>query len=157
MPRIVTVLMDQVSEHQRDLTNSASMRFVTEFVTAFAYGVHRLSGTLDGIEPDAARMREVLEGGKDPVAAEPLYVLLSLAGHPDAHEAARVLARKARAANVTLTEAIRADAVLAPYLQRLKPEQRAVLEDPARYLGASAQRTLAVCDEWEQKLAQLGS
>src|SRR5438876_12306324 len=82
MPRIVTVLMDQLSEHQRDLTNSASMRFVTEFVTAFAYGVHRLSGTLRAIEPDVERMREVLEGGKDPVAAEPLYVLLSLAGHP---------------------------------------------------------------------------
>src|SRR5207248_4516392 len=63
MPRLVTVLMDQISEHQRDLTNSASSRFVTEFVTAFAYGVHRLSGTLRAIEPDVERMREVLEGG----------------------------------------------------------------------------------------------
>jgi hypothetical protein len=62
VPRLLTVLLDQVSEHQRDLTNSASMRFVTEFVTAFAYGVHRLSGTLDGVEPDAARMREYAEG-----------------------------------------------------------------------------------------------
>jgi adenylosuccinate lyase len=156
MPRLVTVLLDQVSEHQRDLTNSASMRFVTEFVTAFAYGVHRLSGTLRAVEPDVERMRAVLEGGKDPVAAEPLYVLLSLAGHPDAHEAARVLARQARAANLTLTQAIRADAALAPYLQKLRPEQRAILEDPARYLGAAGPRTLAVCDEWERKLAQVG-
>jgi adenylosuccinate lyase len=155
VPRLLTVLMDQLSEHQRDLTNSASMRFVTEFVTAFAYGVQRLSGTLDGVEPDAGRMREILEGGKDPVAAEPLYVLLSLAGHPDAHEAARVLARRARAANVTLSQAIREDAELAPYLQRLEPEQRAVLEDPARYLGAAVQRTLAVCDDWEQRLRAL--
>jgi adenylosuccinate lyase len=156
MPRLVTVLLDQVSEHQRDLTNSASMRFVTELVTAFAYAVHRLSGTLDGIEPDVGRMAEVLEGGKDPVAAEPLYVLLSLAGHPDAHEAARVLARSARAANISLTQAIRQDGSLAPYLQRLAPEQRAVLEDPARYLGASVSRTLAICAEWEQKLSKLG-
>src|SRR5262249_45972261 len=141
MPRLVTVLLDQVSEHQRDLTNSASMRFVTEFVTAFAYGVHRLSGTLRAVEPDVERMREVLEGGRAPVAAEPLYVLLSLAGHPDAHEAARVLARQARAANITLTQAIRADAALAPYLQKLRPEQRAILEDPARYLGAAVPRT----------------
>ena len=64
MPRLVTVLMDQISEHQRDLTNSASMRFVTEFVAAFAYGIHRLAGSLDGIEADAARMREILEEGK---------------------------------------------------------------------------------------------
>ncbi len=93
MPRLLTVLMDQVSEHQRDLTNSASMRFVTEFVAAFAYGIHRLTGSLDAVEPDAERTREVLEAGKDPVTAEPLYVLLALHGHPDAHEAARVLAR----------------------------------------------------------------
>ena len=43
MPRLLTVLMDQISEHQRDLTNSASMRFVTEFVAAFAYAIHRLA------------------------------------------------------------------------------------------------------------------
>ena len=30
VPRIVTVLLDQVSEHQRDLTNSASLRFFNE-------------------------------------------------------------------------------------------------------------------------------
>ena len=54
MPRLVTVLMDQISEHQRDLTNSASMRFVTEFVAAFAYGIHRLRGSLDGVEADVA-------------------------------------------------------------------------------------------------------
>ncbi len=154
VPRLLTVLMDQISEHQRDLTNSASMRFVTEFVTAFAYSVRRLSQTLDGIEPDAARMREVLEEGKDPVAAEPLYVLLSLAGHADAHEAARVLARKARAAGIPLTQAIREDKELTPYLARLKPEQRVVLDDPGTYLGASVQRTLAICDEWEARLAR---
>src|SRR5580700_2973609 len=96
VPRLMTVLMDQISEHQRDLTNSASMRYVTEFVAAFAYGVGRLRGTLAGIEPDVARMAATLEAGKDPVAAEPLYIALSLAGHPDAHEQARILARQAR-------------------------------------------------------------
>jgi adenylosuccinate lyase len=152
VPRLLTVLLDQVSEHQRDLTNSASMRFVTEFVTAFAYGVYRLRGTLEGVEADAERMREVLEAGKDPVTAEPLYVLLSLAGHPDAHEEARVLAREARVKNVTLAEVIRGTRRLDAYLQRLTPEQRNILDDPARYLGASAQRTRAICDLWETRL-----
>ena len=45
MPRLTTVLMDQISEHQRDLTNSASMRFVMEHVCAFAYAIHRLRMT----------------------------------------------------------------------------------------------------------------
>jgi adenylosuccinate lyase len=152
-PRLLTVLLDQISEHQRDLTNSASGRFVTETVTAFAYGVRRLRGALESVTADAARMREVLESGKDPVAAEPLYVLLSLSGHPDAHEQARVLARQARVQGCTLTEAIRAERSLDPYLQQLTPAQRAVLEDPARYLGAAAERTLAVCADWERRLA----
>jgi adenylosuccinate lyase len=156
VPRLLTVLLDQISEHQRDLTNSASMRFVTEFVTAFAYGVHRLSGTLDGVEADAARMREVLEAGKDPVTAEPLYVLLSLAGHPDAHEQARVLAREARVKQVPLTEVIRGEGSLAEYLQRLTPEQRAVLDDPACYTGAAARRARTICDAWEARLAAFG-
>jgi adenylosuccinate lyase len=157
MPRLMTVLLDQVSEHQRDLTNSASMRYVTEFVAAFAYGVHRLRGTLEGIEPDPARMAAILEAGKDPVTAEPLYVLLSLVGHPDAHEQARILARQARVQKVTLAEAIRDDATLAPYLAKLTPQQRAVLDDPARYLGAARQRTMAICEMWESRLNVLGN
>jgi adenylosuccinate lyase len=143
VPRLLTVLMDQVSEHQRDLTNSASMRFVTEFVTAFAYGIHRLNGTLDGVEVDVERMREILEAGKDPLAAEPLYVLLSLAGHPDAHEQARILSGKARIEKLTLTQVIRRERSLDEYLGRLTEAQRAVLDDPALYVGAATQRTLA--------------
>jgi adenylosuccinate lyase len=152
VPRVVTVLMDQLSEHQRDLTNSASGRFVTEFVTAFAYGVYRLSGSLESVEPDAVRMREILEEGKDPVVAEPLYVLLSLAGHPDAHEAARVLAREARIQKKPLAQIIRESAAIRPYLVKLRPEQRAVLEDPSLYHGAAELRTREICDEWEQRI-----
>jgi len=155
MPRLTTVLMDQVSEHQRDLTNSASMRFVTEFVAAFAYSVGRLRGTLEGIEPDMSRMQAILEAGKDPVTAEPLYVLLSLAGHPDAHEQARILARQARVQKMTLAEAIRCDLSLAPYLAKLNAEQRAILDDPAKYLGAARQRTIAICEMWESRLRTL--
>jgi adenylosuccinate lyase len=152
VPRLLTVLMDQISEHQRDLTNSASMRFVMEHVAAFAYAIHRLSQTLDAVEPDAARMREVLEGGKDPITAEPLYVLLAMHGHPEAHEKARVLARDARIQKRPLSALLREDASIAKYLAKMSAEQLAVLDDPARYLGAAEQRTRDICDEWEQRI-----
>jgi adenylosuccinate lyase len=155
VPRLLTVLMDQVSEHQRDLTNSASMRFVMEHVAAFAYAIHRLSMTLDGVEPDVVRMREVLEGGKDPITAEPLYVLLAMHGHPDAHEKARVLARDARQQKRPLSQLLREDASIASHLAKMTPEQLAVLDDPAGYLGAAEQRTLSICAEWDRKLVQL--
>ena len=155
MPRMMTVFMDQISEHQRDLTNSASSRFVTEFVTAFAYGVSRLTAALDSVKPDRERMMKVLEEGKDPVAAEPLYVVLSLVGHPDAHEKARTLAREARLTGRPLSQLIREDRSLTEYRERLTPENLAVLADPAQYIGAAHQRTIAICDEWASKLSEI--
>jgi adenylosuccinate lyase len=155
MPRMITVLLDQISEHQRDLTNSASGRFVTEFVTAFAYAVERLSKALDSVQPNATRMREVLDAGKDPILAEPLYILLSLGGHPDAHEKARILSTQSRVTCRPLAEIIADDREIDPYLERLSPENRAVLRDPANYVGAAAQRTVAACDEWELRLSSL--
>ncbi len=152
VPRLLTVLMDQISEHQRDLTNSASMRFVMEHVAAFAYSIHRLRMTLEAVEPDIARMREVLEGGKDPITAEPLYVLLAMHGHSEGHEKARVLARDARIQKRPLSQLLREDKTIAKFLAKMTADQLAVLDDPARYLGAAEQRTLALCDEWEAKV-----
>jgi adenylosuccinate lyase len=152
VPRLLTVLMDQISEHQRDLTNSASMRFVMEHVAAFAYAIHRLSMTLGGVEPDAARMRELLDAGKDPITAEPLYVLLAMHGHPDAHEKARVLARDARQQKRPLSQLLREDATIATFLAKMSVESLAILDDPAKYLGAAEARTRAICDAWEAKI-----
>ncbi len=155
MPRLTTVLMDQISEHQRDLTNSASMRYVMEHVAAFAYAIQRLSQTLAAVEPDAGRMREVLDAGKDPITAEPLYVLLAMHGHPAAHEKARVLARDARVQQRPLSQLLREDASIASYLAKMTPDQLAVLDDPAQYLGASVDRTRELCDLWEKRIASM--
>jgi adenylosuccinate lyase len=155
VPRLLTVLMDQISEHQRDLTNSASMRFVMEHVAAFAYAIHRLSMTLSAVEPDAARMRELLDAGKDPITAEPLYVLLAMHGHPEAHEKARVLARDARIQKRPLSQLLREDSTIAKYLVKMTAEQLAVLDDPAKYLGAAESRTRAICDQWEARSKDL--
>ena len=155
VPRLLTVLMDQISEHQRDLTNSASMRFVMEHVAAFAYAIRRLSQTLEAVEPDSARMREVLDAGKDPIAAEPLYVLLAMYGHPEAHEKARVLARDARIQKRPLSQLLREDASIASYLAKMSAEQLAVLDDPAKYLGAAESRTRETCDQWQARACAL--
>ena len=157
MPRLLTtVLMDQVSEHQRDLTNSASGRFVSEFVTAFAYTVRRLTATLARIKAKKERMAEILEVRQGPGRGR-------AAIHPPVVDRtprlpmrkARVLARQSRVENKSLTQVIREDRSLDEYLQRCTPEQRQVLEDPAFYTGASSQRTQIVCDNWERKLHDL--
>src|SRR5205809_183898 len=94
-PRMLTTYMDQISEHQRDLTNSASQRFLGEILAATAYAAGRLASSLDGMRVDRDRLKANLAMSRGAIAAEPLYVLLAKYGHPDAHEAVRRLTLEA--------------------------------------------------------------
>jgi adenylosuccinate lyase len=91
MPRMTTLYMDQVSEHQRDLTNSASQRFFPEMLAGLYLSSTRLNRVLGKIKVDTARMRHNFDLSKNAILAEPLYILLALHQHPDAHEAVRQL------------------------------------------------------------------
>ncbi|MCD6326162.1 adenylosuccinate lyase, partial [bacterium] len=82
MPRMITQYIDQTSEHQRDLTNSASGRFTMELIAALDYAVVRMRKTLDGLVIDEARMHANLGISMGYISAEPLYILLSFAGVP---------------------------------------------------------------------------
>lgn len=152
VPRMITLYMDQISEHQRDLTNSASGRFAVELVAGLALAAERLTKVLSKLVVDRERMRRNFEQSAASVIAEPLYLLLAAAGHPDAHEAVRRLTLKADAGEGKLWELAQASEELAPYLARITPAQRAVLENPANYTGIAEERALAVCDEWERRL-----
>ena len=157
MPRLTTVLMDQISEHQRDLTNSASMRFVTEFVAAFAYAIHRL-------QHDAGRRRAGRRadargagGGQGP---DHRGAAVRAAGDARPSRRAREsaqLARDARIQKRPLSQLLREDASIASYLAKMSPEQLGILDDPGKYLGAAEQRTNTLCDEWEVKVAAIRS
>ncbi len=149
MPRMNTIFMDQLSEHQRDLTNSASSRFVPELLTGFCYAVMRTNDALSKIEPNARRMDENLEASSRHVVAEPLYIILALHGYPDAYDTVMHLSRESRKTGVALMELARQKPELAPYFKKLAPREREILDDPAKYTGAAAERTAAVCAYWK--------
>ena len=75
MPRMMTVYMDQISEHQRDLTNSASARFVTEIVAALTMAVQRLTKVTKKLAVDKEQMLKNLKLNAGLIVAEPLYIL----------------------------------------------------------------------------------
>lgn len=154
VPRMQTVYYDQISEHQRDLTNSASARFAVELVAALAAAAERLIRVTRRLVVDPARMEANFALSKEFIVAEPFYLFLAQAGHPAAHEAVRrlTLEKERRAPHRTLWELAEANDELAPFLKRLRPEQTAILQDPRRYTGAAAARALAVADEWERRL-----
>ncbi len=152
MPRMMTVYADQISEHQRDLTNSASQRFIPEIVVALAGSVRRLQGVMGRLVVDRESMERNFALTAGMVAAEPAYILLAALGHPDAHEMVRSLTLEAERSRRPFQEVLEESGEAAPYLARLTPEQRALLSDPRRYTGIAAARTAAICDEWEGRL-----
>ncbi len=154
VPRMMTVFMDSILEHQRDLTNSASSRFLTELLTAFDYSIFRLNRALDEMEAKTDNMRRNLELSVGDTIAEPIYLLLAYHGFPDAYDHIRKLVSQVHETGRSLSMLVWEDETLKPFLDKLTDQQRQVLRDPMKYIGASVQRTHATCDEWEKRTEQ---
>lgn len=152
-PRVLTTYMDQISEHQRDLTNSASQRFTGEILAATAYAAKRLATSLEGIRVDRERLRANLAISRGAIVAEPLYVLLAKYGHADAHEAVRRLTLEAERSGRTLMEVATVDGELRDYLKKLTPDERHILERPEDYRGLAAEVARDVAATWRERLA----
>jgi len=88
-PRVMTFFMDQISEHQRDLTNSASQRFIVDYCAGFTAAAARLKKVLKGLTVDSERCSANLTTSGSMVLAEPVYILLAVSGDLDAHETVR--------------------------------------------------------------------
>ncbi|MEK6876290.1 MAG: lyase family protein, partial [Nanoarchaeota archaeon] len=72
MPRMITLYSDQISEHQRDLTNSASSRFIPEILAAFYIAASRLDKTMKSLKVDKNSLRKNFDMNKGLIVAEPL-------------------------------------------------------------------------------------
>jgi len=152
MPRMITVYADQISEHQRDLSNSASQRFLPEVIVALTEATLRLSRIMGRLVTDAEQMRANLAMTEGMVGAEPAYILLAAHDHPDAHEAVRKLTLEAQRSDRPLGEVLQASEELAEYWSQLTDRQRAIILDPAQYTGIAAQKARSICDLWEERL-----
>lgn len=155
MPRMMTVYMDQISEHQRDLTNSASARFITEIVAALAMATQRLIKVTKKLAVDEKQMLQNLNLHAHMIVAEPLYILLAAHGHPDAHEAVRKLTLEAEHTGHSLNELAESSVELAPYLAQFTPEQRRVISDPLTYMGQAEQKCIDICTNCSHKITQI--
>ncbi len=148
LPRIVTHMMDQISEHQRDLTNSASTRFISELFTAFIHSVVRLSESLTKIEIKKGNMEKNLQMSKEYIIAEPLYTLLAINGFPSAYEYVKEIITQSRETGTKFGDLIWKDKKLKPYLDKLTTTQKNILKNPEKYVGIAEQKTREVCKHW---------
>ena len=152
MPRMNTVYTDQISEHQRDLTNSASSRFNTEIVAAAVIAASRLRAAMSKLKVDKANLKINFDRNSDMIAAEPAYILLAASGHPDAHETVRRLTLEAEKTGKRFNDLLLKDRELKPYLKKISRQQLDILKKPENYTGLAAEKTESVCREWKEKL-----
>ncbi|HLC36499.1 MAG TPA: lyase family protein, partial [archaeon] len=151
-PRMITVFMDQISEHQRDLSNSASQRFLPEIFFAITESTYRMNGLMKKLIVDKESMKKNFEMNKEMITAEPLYILLSLYGHEDAHEAVKQLTLKAQKLGQPLRELAFKDKELNPYLKKFTKKQLEIIQNPEKYIGESVKKTEQVCRQWKKEL-----
>ena len=142
------------SEHQRDLTDSASARFYGVVLASVASMAARLDRVMSKIEVDKDNMRKNLYLSGGAIAAEPLYLLLEKYGHTTAHEVSKALAHQALEAGKPLYEVASQDTGLADYFAKFTDNEKQILQEPEKYYtGLAAQKALIVHDYWQQQFA----
>ncbi|MDR2792118.1 MAG: adenylosuccinate lyase [Treponema sp.] len=160
MPRVQTFFMDQISEHQRDLSNSASQRFIADYVAGFCMAVSRMIGVIEGIGVDRERLSANLRGGGIPGGgmAEPAYILLAETGVSDAHEIIRTITLSAEQEKVSFADALakRPDVLerIAGKLAELGLEKDALsfFKHPERYRGLAAEKAKALAEKYRDMM-----
>ena len=144
MPRIITGYLDQISEHQRDLTNSASARFSGELLAGLYLAARRLDKTMKKLVVHHTALQRNLTAAKDKILAEPCYLILARHGCSDAHEQVRQCLQNENQDFWRLLECI-------PGVE-ISAAERHLLTHPKNYIGLAVARTEAICDLWESRI-----
>ncbi len=152
-PRAVTLLSDQISEHQRDLTNSASNRFAIELFVAFEQAVLRMNKALSRLEPNRENLKKNLDASKPLIVAEPIYIALALAGHPAPYEKAKELAGRVRTKGENPVAIVKKE--LPEYWNKISDVAKKILDDPASYTGVAPARAVEISAAVSKRLSQL--
>ncbi|MDR1909689.1 MAG: adenylosuccinate lyase [Spirochaetaceae bacterium] len=163
MPRVLSFFMDQISEHQRDLTNSASQRFVADYITGFTMAVSRMVQVMEGLGADRERLLANLrEGGgsvRGGVMAEPAYILLAESGVSGAHEVIRKITLAAERERLSFAEALaREGETLARIAEKMKDlgliaeeaEALSFFREPERYRGLAAEKARSLARKYRE-------
>jgi len=138
------------SEHQRDLTDSASSRFYPIVPATVASMAERLNRIMSKLEVDEANMRRNLGLTEGAIAAEPLYLLLAKYGHTEAHEKSKSLAHMALEQGKSLAEVAANDAEARKYWAKFTAEEQRIITQPERYYtGLAVKKTRQIIKTWK--------
>jgi len=160
-PRVMSFYMDQISEHQRDLSNSASARFQADFIAGFAAAAARMKKIVAGLSVNKQQLRKNLTVQGDFVLAEPTYILLAMSGINGAHEIVRTITLSCEKNGKTIKEVLQTEQPES--WDRIKKQLKEVsgldaedfYSDPSLYRGKTAERTRTLCARYTQVVADM--
>ena len=152
MPRMNTLYMDQICEHQRDLTNSATSRFVPEILAGLYTSITRMNRVMSKLIVDKKNLKRNFDMNKEMIVAEPAYILLAAHSHPDAHEYVRELTLKSQQTGKPFRELLFKDEGLKEYIEKFTENQIQVLKNPEKYLGVASKKVEKLCRFWKNEL-----
>jgi adenylosuccinate lyase len=151
--QLVNAQLNIVSEHQRDLTDSASARFYAVMLATVASMAKRLGDVMAKLEVDTDAMHKNLYMSGGAIAAEPLYLLLEKYGHTTAHEVSKNLSHQALEAGKTLYELASQDREIGDYFAKFTDREKQILEEPEKYYtGLAAQKAHQIHDFWTSQI-----
>lgn len=140
------------SEHQRDLTDSASARFYPIVPAVIANMASRLNRIMSKLEVDEEAMRRNLAMSAGAIAAEPLYLLFEKYGHTVAHEKSKDLAHVALSKKVPLVEIIQKDKEAFAYWNKFTETEKKIIQSPeTHYTGLATQKAKTIAKKWPRK------
>lgn len=151
LAQMVNANLNVTSEHQRDLTDSASSRFYTIVFASVASMAQRLNKIMSKLEVNEVQMQRNLQLTGGAIAAEPLYLLFEKYGHTQAHELAKNLAHQALEESKPLAEVVQADKKASGYWQQFSSKEKQIIESPERfYTGKAAERVNKITKAWQK-------
>lgn len=148
--QIINANLNISSEHQRDLTDSASSRFYTIVFGSVASMASRLNKIMAKLEVNEAAMKKnlVLTGGA--IAAEPLYLLFEKHGHIKAHEKAKDLAHEALKQSLPLAQIVQSDPEGKKYWAKFSEDEKKIIQNPEKYYSGRAEiKTKNIIESWK--------
>lgn len=147
--QIVNARMNISSEHQRDLTDSASARFYAIIPASLASMTARLNKIMGKLEVNTEAMQKNLYLTGGAIAAEPLYLLLEKYGHTTAHELSKELAHEGLAKGITLAEAVQSNDEALGYWNKFTDQEKQIVTNPETYYtGRAKEKALEQVAAW---------
>jgi adenylosuccinate lyase len=167
MPRVITFFMDQISEHQRDLSNSASQRFIADYIAGFVLAVSRMAQVIRGLQLDRERLNANLKAAGSALLAEPAYILLAESGVGDAHELIRKITLASEKENLSFAQALEREketlSAIAAKMAELGLIKKdgavsvtdaamAWFENPGNYQGLAAKKARSIAGKYREEI-----